>query len=199
MKHIRFLAALTLGILSGGWAAAQTPAPDATSTPAVATLPADQQATKEQIAKLFEVMRLRQQLATMQKMMPALIAKNIQEQERETLEKMPGGQKLTPEQQQKLAEVSHNMIEKAFDVYPADEMVADISTVYQRHISSSDADALIAFYGSPVGQRLLDAQPVIAQEYLPLVFAHAKERSQALAEEMTKEIQQIVKTPPPAN
>jgi hypothetical protein len=86
------------------------------------------------------------------------------------------------------------MMEKAFNLYPAEEMIADISTVYQRHISREDVDAMITFYNSAAGQHLLDAQPAITQEYLPLVMGHMKERSQAFSEEMAKEMQELLKS-----
>ena len=36
--------------------------------------------------------------------------------------------------------------------------------VYQRHLSKSDLDSVIAFYSSPVGQKLLREQPQMIQE-----------------------------------
>lgn len=189
MRSVTLVVMLGLGLMTCGVTAAQEAAPVA----AVAALPEDQQATKEQIAKLFDVMRLRQQMVTMQKMMPSVITKYMQEQEKETLDKMQGGQTLTPAQQEQLSAVMHRIMEKAFTVYSADDMIADSTTVYQKHINREDADALIVFYRSPAGQHLLDAQPVIAQELMPMIMDRTKQRSQALAEEMTKEIHEIVK------
>ena len=61
-------------------------------------------------------------------------------------------------------------VEKSMDLYPADEMLTDMGAIYQRHLSKDDVDGLIVFYSSPTGQHLLDAQPVIAKEYMPLVM-----------------------------
>ena len=198
MRSVKFAVMVGLGLMAGGWSMAR--AQDAASTPAptVAALPGDQQATKEQIAKLFEVMHLQQQMATMQKMMPSLIAQQMKEQQKEMLAKLPGGGQLTPEQQEKLDNFSKHMIERAFTVYTTDEIVADISGVYQRHISREDADALIAFYSTPPAQRLLEAQPVIAQESMPLVMAHMKERMKTFTDETTKEMQEMMKSTAPA-
>ncbi len=189
MKKAGLAVVLGLGLMAGGCtglraqAAAQTPE----QAPAVTALPEDQQATKEQMAKLFEVMRLRQQLAAMEKMMPGLMQKSAKEQGGDDAEQpCPGGRKPTPEEQAALDKLMDRIMTRSFEMYPADEMIADISSVYRRHINRQDADALIAFYGSSAGQHLLDAQPVIVQEYMPLVMAHMKERSAAFAEETNR-------------
>ena len=75
---------------------------------------------------------------------------------------------------------------------PPDEMLADMTAIYQQHLSKDDVDGMIAFYNSPAGQHLLDAQPVIAQEYMPLVMSKVSERSQAMTKEMMKEMAEIV-------
>jgi len=47
---------------------------------------------------------------------------------------------------------------------------------YQKYLTRSDVDGIIALYSSPAGQRLLDIQPVIMQEYLPLVMQRMMDR-----------------------
>ena len=196
MKSVKSAMVLVLGLAASGYAAAQTQAIE--HVPLVQALPEDQQATKEQIAKLFEVMRIRQQMAIMQKMMPQMIAQQIREQEQAALAKITNGNKLTPEQQKKMEEHEKQFVERAFALASADVMIADMTSVYQRHISRDDADALIAFYSTPPAQRLLDVQPVISQELLPLVMSHMRERTQTLTDEMTKDMQDLLKTETPA-
>jgi hypothetical protein len=60
-------------------------------------------------------------------------------------------------------------------------------------------DAFIAFYATPAGQHLLDAQPAIMQEYMPLVMSRMQVRSKALSEEMMKEVGDILKPQPDAD
>src|SRR5689334_12046215 len=55
--------------------------------PTVAPLPQDQQAPREQIARLFEVMRLRQQMESMMKSLPAMVQQQIQTTSKELTEK----------------------------------------------------------------------------------------------------------------
>ncbi len=185
-----------------GVAMAQTPTdqPASAAQPASApTIPADQQATKEQLTKLFEVMRLRQQFENMMKMLPASVQQEVHAQMKEMMARTPDSQKLTPEQQAALDKLMTKYIEKAQDIYPVDQMMEDAMAVYQRHMSRSDVDAYIAFYSSPPGQHLLDAQPVILKEYVPVAMQRVQERSKELYAQMAVDVQEFIKTEMPAN
>ena len=169
-----FLAALALTFLftqvqAQALAQAQTAAAPAQS--GSETIPQDQQATREQLDRLFEVMRLRQQMQATMKAIPAMIQQHLHSQMNDMYAKLPGGGKPTPEQQAKLEEIMNKYIQRAATLYSPDDMMGDITAVYQRHMSKTDVDAYIAFYSSPAGQHLLDAQPKIMQEYMPVVMA----------------------------
>ena len=55
-------------------------------------------------------------------------------------------------------------------------MIANITAPYQKYLTRLDVDGIIAHYSSPTGQRLLDIQPVIMQEYLPIVMQRMMDR-----------------------
>jgi len=197
MKPIRFIAIIAglalamLPVLAQSQAGEETQPtqPAATSS----AIPPDQQATKEQIEKFFEVAHLHKQMETMMNMMPGLIEQSFRAQIKDINEKLPPGKQLMPQDQAALQKVMDKYMQQALTVYPVDEMIADAVPVYQRHINKSDADAVIAFYSSPVGQRLLDEQPAIMKEYMAIVMSHMMDRSKRLTDAMYAEIQQIVK------
>lgn len=157
-----------------------------------AAIPEDQQATKEQLAKLFEVMRLREQMKSMRQIVPSMVQQQIKTAMNQTEGELPPGTKLSTEQREKMQEVMQKYVGKAMDLYPTDEMLTDMSTIYQRHLSKDDVDGMIAFYSSPAGQHLLDMQPVIAQEYMPMIMGKVAQRSQSLTKEMMAEMAQIL-------
>lgn len=163
-----------------------------------AAVPVDQQPTKEQLAKLFDVMRIREQMQSMRQIVPGMVAQQIQAAMKQTEASLPAGTKLTPEQREGMQKVMSKYVGKAMDLYPADEMLADMTTIYQQHLSKDDVDGLISFYSSPAGQHLLDAQPVIAKEYMPMVMGKVTERSQAMTKEMMKEMAEVVPAAKPA-
>lgn len=197
MKILRGFA-LVAGIALAGVPAfgQSTPVQAAPNQSAAAVIPPDQQATKEQIQKLFEVLRLRKQMETVMNMMPKLVEQSVRAQTRHMNEKLPPGKRLMPQDQAALEKVMNKYMERAQNIYPLDEMIADAIPIYQRHISKSDADAVIAFYTSPPGQRLLDEQPAITSEYMSFVMSRMQTRSRRLTDEMEAEIQQIVKPEP---
>jgi len=195
MKKANCIVALmAMGVALTPWAAAQSTATPTATAATEAAIPADQQPTKEQLAKLFEVMRLKEQMQTMMKALPAMIQEQIKEQAKEMASKLPGGAP-TADQQAAIEKVLNKYTEKAFNIYTADEMIDDMGAIYQRHLSRADIDAFIAFYASPAGQHLLDMTPVIMHEYMPVVMKRTQERSKALSDELTKEMGEIAQPP----
>lgn len=191
-----------LGLSLAPFALAQSPAaqPAPAAQAPIATVdvvPSDQQATREQLAKLFEVMRLRQQFDSMTKMMPAIVQQQVHEQMSQMAASVPGGKQLSPEQQTAFDKLMDKYMHKASTLYPADEMIEDAMTVYQRHMSRADVDAYIAFYSSAPGQHLLDAQPVIMKEYMPVVSDKVQERTKQLYAEMAQDLQDFMKSQAP--
>jgi hypothetical protein len=197
MKNIIKIASLVaIGLTLTPWAVAQAPADQPATDTAVTApvVPPDEQPTKDQLARLFEAMRLRQQVQNQMKTIPAMIQQQLKMQSSEIAAKMPGGKQLTPEQQAAYDKLMDKYMTRAFSIYPVDEMIADISAVYQRHLTGTDVEAFITFYGSPAGQHLLDAQPAIMQEYMPVVMKRVQERAKALADDMTKDTQEFIKS-----
>ncbi len=184
------LALMTLTAFAQSPSGPQTPA----AQPAAASvIPSDQQATKQQIEKLFEVLRLKKQMQSMMGMMPQIILQSFQTQMKNINETLPPGKRLMPQDQAALEKVMNKYMQRATEVYPVDEMIADAIPVYQRHISRTDADAVIAFYSSSAGQRILDEQPSITSEYMAIVTGHMQDLMKPMADEMKAEMQEIVK------
>jgi hypothetical protein len=163
-----------------------------------AVIAPENQAAPEQLAKLFDVMRIKQQMQSMKTMIPAMVQQQIQSAMKQTEERMPAGSRPTQEQREKMQAIMNKYVGKAMDLYPTDEMLTDMTGIYQKHLSRDDVEGLIAFYSSPAGQHLLDAQPVIAQEYMPMVMGKVGQRSQAMTKEMMKEMAEAIPASKPA-
>jgi hypothetical protein len=168
----------------------------AQAAPAVVpTVPAGQQPTKEQLAKLFEVMHSKEQMASVMKMIPAIMQQQFAGQTKEMKKDHPEMASMTDEQQKAADKVMNRFMERAMTVYGTDEMVSDMSALYQKHLTSDDVDAMIAFYSSPAGQHMIATVPAIMQELLPTMMLRMQERLKPLIEDMAKEMAEIVKTP----
>lgn len=175
--------------------AAPTAAPPESTPPPI---PPDQQPSKAQLVKLFEVMQIREQAAALMQMFPAMIQQQLQQQEKDMTANLPESARITPEQQAALDKLTSHFLEKATNLYPVDEMLDDMAGIYQKHFTREDVDAYIAFYSTPAGQRLLQLTPVIMQEYVPVVMQRVQDRSKALTDEMSKEIADVLKSSAPA-
>lgn len=195
MKKVNWIAAIIgMGLAMTPWAAlAQEPVvqQEATSAPAN---PADQQPTQEQLAKWFKLMRVQDQLESITKTMSAAMQQQMAEQIRQTQQAHPEMGAMDEELQQALTKVTSKFMERAMNLMTSAEMIEDMTKIYQKHFTRSDVDGAIAFYGSPAGQHFLEKQPVILQEYLPVVLQRTMDRVKPLAEEMTREMAEIAKS-----
>jgi hypothetical protein len=197
-----FRTALVIGfVASTAFVRSQAgPAPvGATATPdsTPSAIPPDQQPTKQQLAKLFEVMQVREQVGAVMQMFPAMIQQQVRQHEKEITASQPESARMTPEQQAALDKVTERYLEKAMSIYTVDEMLDDMAAIYQRHFTRADVDVYIAFYSTPAGKHLLQMTPVIMQEYMPVVMQRVQERSKALTAEMSKEITDVLKSTAP--
>jgi hypothetical protein len=103
----------------------------------------------------------------------------------------PQTSSMTEDQQQAMSKVMASFMERTMTLYPADEMIADVTALYQKHLSRPDVEATIVFYSSPAGQHVLDMVPAVMQELLPTVMQKTQERMKPLILEMTKQMAEI--------
>ena len=138
-------------------------------------------------------MRVRTQLATITKMMPQMMQEQFTLQFKAIQKEHPEMGSMTDDQQKAAAEIMGRYMGKVMGLYTADEMVSDMAAIYQKHLSASDVDATIDYYSSPAGQHMLELVPVIMQEFLPIVTTRIQERIKPVIEQMTKEMEAVIK------
>jgi uncharacterized protein len=68
----------------------------------------------------------------------------------------------------------------------ANELMQAIIPVYQKHLTEEDIQAILVFYNTPAGKKLISAQPSIMQESMMIgqqwgqkVFMRAKQKFDA--------------------
>jgi len=115
---------------------------------------ADAPASKEDVEKYFQVMRSREML---DKVIEAM-SKPMQQMIHEQCER--GKVKLPPDCEAQM----NKIIEGMWKQMPWDEMLQAMVPTYQKHFTKGDIDALVAFYGSPIGQKVLREMPAITAE-----------------------------------
>ena len=111
-------------------------------------------ASKDDVEALFTTMHIREQ---MRKMMDAMMAQMKQVTHENVRKTRPG---IT---QEELAHIDA-MADTAIKAYNLDDVFNDMIPIYQRHLSKPDIAAILAFYQSPTGQKLLREQPSMIAE-----------------------------------
>lgn len=130
--------------------------------------------SKEDVLKFMEVLRIRAQLIQYFDG----VAKQAKVGAEEGFKrKVPNA---TPEQ---LANVDQ-FAEGLFKNMPVDEMVDAMVPIYQKHLTKEDLDGILAFYASPVGQKLQHEQPAMMQEAMQVGGEIGRRRMGAMLQQM---------------
>lgn len=150
----------------------------------------EDQPTLEQLEKTFKLMRLDTQMQTLADAMSTAIQQQLNQSLSRITEEQ-GKRPLTTEQQEAITEFTHKSMDRALKIYPLEEMLNDIAPIYQRYLSRDDVESLNAFYASPAGQHLLDTQPIIMAEYMPLVMERLSAKTKAMEEELKQDLEKL--------
>jgi hypothetical protein len=146
-------------------------------------------ASRQDVLKLFDVMQNREQvrrtMESMVKQSQALMRGQIKER----------NPKITDEE---LAELDQEA-EEMWKSFPVDQMLEDAVPVYQKHLTKADVDAMISFYSSPTGQKLLREMPAIMSEGMQAMYPDIQKHMDAAMqriEEKARKKQQRKKPAP---
>ena len=93
----------------------------------------------------------------------------------------------TPEQ---LAEVDR-FADSLFTDMPVDEMIDAMVPIYQKHLTKEDLDGILAFYSSPLGQKLQHEQPAMMQEGMQVGGEIGRRRVGAMIQKMDEFIARL--------
>lgn len=135
-----------------------------------------------QVMKLLDMLQIRDSLQITLDAMKAQMKNGSAEMVRE---KIPSP---TPDQMKAI----NNIVDEAFAEISMDDMIRDIVPIYQKHLTRSDVSALIAFYSSPVGQKLRREQGAMMRESMEATSAGQRQKMEALLAKVEIRLQQLV-------
>lgn len=147
---------------------------------------AEQPASADDVARLMNALHVRKQMEEMQKTILAQIKPMLESMVKEQLKGM------TPQQRQQVQVILADSIADSLTSYPVEEMIADITPIYQKYLNRADVDAMIAFYSSPTGQKFLQNQPQILGDFMTAMMPKIQRRVQSSTERMQKRIEDLV-------
>jgi len=152
-------------------------------------LPADAP-TREQVMKLFGIMQLDK---TMDGAVRAAKEQSMEMAEQMASERIPNA---TPDQKKQLHDMTNEVMNQALGPATINEMLEATIPVYQRHLSKADLDAMVSFYSSPVGQKILREQPAMVQESMQAASGIQQRIARSMYQKIDQRIEQIAHSTP---
>ena len=102
-------------------------------------------ASADDIRKMFEVMRIRDQM----KLIMQQVSQQMRSMEHDQIRKQQPN--VTDEDIAKVDAMSDEMLRQ----FSTEGLLDDMVPVYQKHLSKADVDAMVGFYSTPTGQKIL--------------------------------------------
>jgi hypothetical protein len=149
----------------------------------------DAPATKEDIQRYLDVMHSREMMAKMVDAMSAPMHKMLHEQFLKDKDKLP------PDFEDRTT----RMFDDSMKSFPWDEILDSMVPVYQKHFTKGDVNALVAFYSTPTGQKILRDMPAIMQEAMESMMPLMQKQMDAMNARLQQEVAQMRKDYKPAS
>jgi hypothetical protein len=143
----------------------------------------DTPATKEDIQKYLDVMHSRDM---MRKMIDAMAKPQHQMMHEMYLKHKD---QLPPDFEERTSKMMDDMMKS----FPWDEMLDAMVPVYQKHLTKADVGALIAFYSTPTGQKVLQEMPAVVAEATQAMMPLLQKQMEAMNQRVQQEVAQMIK------
>src|ERR1700688_4067461 len=131
---------------------------------------ADAPATKEDVQRYLQIMHSREMVAKMADAMSKPMHQMVHEQYLKDKDKLP-------------ADFEARM----------NEMMDAMVPVYQKHLTKGDVNALVAFYSTATGQKLIKEMPQITAEAMQEMLPLMRKSMDAMTQRMQEEIAAMVR------
>jgi hypothetical protein len=143
--------------------------------------PADAPASKEDIRRYLDVMHSREMMAQIADSMMKPMHQMLHERYLKDKTKLP------PDFEDRM----NKMMDDEMKAFPWDEMLNAMIPVYQKHLTKSNVDAMVAFYSGPTGQKLLKELPVMMGEAMQAMMPVMQKQMESMTERVQKEVAEM--------
>ncbi len=149
----------------------------------------DQPASKADVQRYMEVVHSRKMLNDVVQSMLAPMHQMLHEQYLKHKDRLP------PDFEAR----EGRRVDEMMTTMPWDEILATTVPVYQKHFTKGDIDALVAFYSSPVGQKLLHELPGIMSDSLQATMPILQQQVDRINNQLQSEIAAMINESDPAS
>ena len=144
---------------------------------------ADSPATKEDVEKYLQAVHSSDM---MQKMLDAM-SKPMQQMVHDQF--LKNKDRLPPDFEARM----NTIINDQFKDMPFDQMIEAMVPAYQKHFTKGDMDALVVFYSSPTGQKLLREMPAITAESMQSMMPIMRQHMDAVNQRIQQDLAEMLK------
>ena len=145
--------------------------------------PADAPASKEDIQRYLDAMHSREMMRQMVEAMIKPMHQMVHEQYIKDKNKLPAD----------FEDRLNKMLDDQMNSYPWDQLLDAMIPVYQQHLTKGNVDALVVFYSSPTGKKMLKELPEIMGEAMQATMPIMQKQLQGMTERMQQQIAEITK------
>ena len=145
-------------------------------------------ASADDIRKMFEVMHIRDQMQVIMQQ----VSQQMRSMEHDQIRKQQPN--VTDEDMAKVDAMSDEMLRE----FSTEGLLDDMVPVYQKHLSKTDVDAMVGFYSTPTGQKILREMPAMTAEGIEAMqprLTRMIDEANARIEKMMNEQRQEKKQP----
>ncbi len=140
-------------------------------------------ASKEDVVKLFEVMHIRDMMKQVMDVAMKQSGQLVRNQMKKDFPNMP------PDQ----AAQMDRMMDDMFSALPIEQLLQNMVPVYQKHFTKGDMHAILAFYSSPAGQKLLKETPAMTQESMQASYGLLQQYMETVMQKVRQRAEQLQK------
>lgn len=150
---------------------------------------ADSPATKEDVERYLQAIHSSDMMSKMVDAMSRPMHQMVHDEYMKNQDRLPGN----------FEEQNNQRLDSMMKDMPWDEMMEAMVPAYQKHFTKGDIDALISFYSSPTGQKMLREMPEIMadamQAVMPIMRRHMDAVNKNLREQMAQSLKEMEKAP----
>jgi hypothetical protein len=140
-------------------------------------------ASKADVERFLDAMHTRDMMNKMMDVMTVQVHKMVHEQ----VLKQPN---LPADSEERL----NKLTDSVYKEMPVDELIDVMIPVYQKHFTKGDMDALVAFYSSPTGEKMVKEMPAIMSESMQAASGILQEMMAKMTQRVNDEIAQMQKS-----
>ncbi|MGH9736607.1 MAG: DUF2059 domain-containing protein, partial [Candidatus Acidiferrales bacterium] len=142
----------------------------------------DPPASRRDIERYLDAMHVRTMMfKTLQAMKPAM---------HRTLHEQSANQPSLPAD---FEAKTDQMVDKTLDDMPVDDLIAAMIPVYQKYLTKGDVDALVAFYSTPRGAKIMSEMPAMTADAMNASVPLIKKMVADIHAEVQQQVAQVAK------